>query len=488
MDIKGKNIIKIKKVLENNWEKICFYLGILFYFSYVIYAYEEVPFETYINKLYLVEPFYNHTLTFKELLSTYAEHGMLAANIIFLFNLKVFHYSILFENLVNVCLVSIVGGAILKFCKENVRKRDLSYYISILIMTFFLFTLMQQGGGGMSLQVRMGLTSFVLVSFMIDKVLRKEKVNAMYVIFTLIFIVLSINVFGTMYSFAAIPFVILVTITIFVREKKISVANVLICMTYIFSVMLYLVEYGFTSGTGSTPEGTVGIFEKIIACFTNVKSTILALVCWCGSSVLGRATIEDGHISNMAYYLIGGIVCSLFVVSIIVFCKYKIYKETYLPILWIGYYFSLYGLLLLGRDGQGAMWFTSSWYIVHSKIAICGMLYNFLYVNLKSSTMNKVMLNLVQIGILLMVLCGTYYNIERLPAEKRWLKDHQAYFFAETIEELPVDETGMTPLFQNQEVSWNAIQILKKYHLSLFKNYDSYEEMKRIRETQISKE
>lgn len=481
------NIQRMYNKIINRWEIICFVMGILAYLAYVFYAYEEVPFESYINKFYLLDLLYSGKLTFKSLLSTYNENGMLAANCLFLVNVKLFHFSVLVESLVNAFLVVVVARFVMfnYFDTLDVRKSNLLYCLVIAISSLFLFSCMQQGGGGMSLQVRFGLTSFIVTTYMIDRVLQDET-TLLYYVLTLVMIVLSINFFGTAYSFAGIPFIFIIIFSEIIRYRKINLKQIGICLTYIICYCAYFIEYGFAAkDIVSNNYNSNGLVSMIVGMFVKWKDLLMSLLYWCGSCVLGRATLEDGHIAYQMYLFIGALVLIFLVIAIILYIKLKLYQVTYLPAFWVGYFIVLFAMLFMGRaDTLDAVWMTSSWYTVHTKFIPVIVLGIFLYAGKeikKDRLTRKVMSWVVCAFFGLTILFGTYCTVVRLPFEKAWIKGKQAYFFVENKDELPVDESGSTPLFQDRDTSWEAIQLLKKYHLSLFRNYDAYEIMQQIR-------
>ncbi len=475
----------------SKWEFIFFSFGFIAYLLYVFYAYVEAPFESFIDKFYLIKLAYSGKLRFKDLLIPYTENGMLASNLFFLFNLKLFKFSVLAESLMNALLVAIIGYMVIfKYTKLlNVRKNAF-YYVSVVVMAAFLFTFMQQGGGGMSLQVRFGLTAFVVVSFMIDKVFL-NKCGILYYFFTIVMIFMSINVFGSAYSFAELPFIFLIILVLIISRKKLDWKNIGIGFAYVCAGVLYFVEYGFLEGAGQSDNAVGGgLFVKLWYFLSNIKNVITGFVFWCGSVVLGRSSIEEGWISPNMYLLVGVIVLVMIIIAIYLYFKSRMYEVTYLPIMWFGYFVILYFIICAGRievlEVQGVAWVTSSWYTVHTKLIPAVILGVYLYaIDCKKVkfTFTKICIYISGLFLFLTLAYGSFCNFIRLPSERLWVKNRQAYFFAESIDELPVDENGMTPLMQDQKTSWEAIKTLRKYHLSLFRDYDAYQIMESYRES-----
>lgn len=476
-------IKKIFMFVGSKWEFLCLLCGALFYLAYVLYMHIEAPIETYMSKLYLVEPFYTGNLTPELLLIPYSGQGMLAVNLYFLFNLKMFHFSILAESLMNAILVFAVGWISLIYYTKKINreynKKSFYYYIATLIMTMFLFTNMQQGGGGMSLQVRFGLVAFIVCTVMIDRCFFDKADNNRYFVMTLIAIFLSFCLFGTLYSYAGVPAVFLVILIITIQKKKFSAKSAIMCAVYMLSGYLYLIEYGLIAQGAGGSIASSGLMDKIINIFINVKRVAKAFLHWTGSVLLGRISLEEGYVTPRTYMLIGAIVFLLIIVSVFLFFKVKMYETTFLPIFWYGYYFALFAILYLGRgEFFDSGWFTSSWYTVHSKIVAVAFFSILIYTLNRYSLKRRVLMTAACICSIFWcvgLVFGSAVNIKRLPYEKIWILNKMSYFYVNSIDELPVDEGGMTPLLQDLQTTWDSICILKKYHLSLFRNTDTAE-------------
>ena len=469
---------KVVKFIGDKWYIICFVLGLAFYVSYVVYGFVEIPYESYIDKFYMIEPFYNGTLKFSDLLIPYTENGMLAANVFFLFNLKFFHFSVFAESMMNVILVAIVGLiAMAKFANIVSPEKKWFYYIAIAVMTVPLFTSMQQSAGGMSLQVRFGLAAFVVVSYMIDRFLIEKKGNIYYAI-TMVMIFLSLDFFGSSYSFSGVPFICLTVLIYVIGERKFDIKSLLIIVAYFAATVLYFFEYGFFNiQTQETRVVDGGLLQKALEFLKNIKSIGKGLIYWNGSCLLGRSMFEDGHISNNKYLFVGAMFTVLILISLVIYFKYRMYKITLIPIFWMGYNLMLYFIISIGRiemiRSLGEAWVTSSWYTVHTKILTVSVIGIYLYYfnNLqgKAVLFRKVSIAIVHVALLTLMAMGTFWSLVRVPFEKANVQMAQSYFYVESKEDLPVGPDGNTPLFKDQETSWTAISLLRKYHLSLFR-------------------
>ena len=72
-------------------------------------------------------------------------------------------------------------------------------------------------------------------------------------------------------------------------------------------------------------------------------------------------------------------------------------------------------------------------------------------------------------------LYGNILHVKRAKPVRAYYEAKQPYLFAQSIEELPVDGNGLTPLLATTEDTMNAIRLMKKYRLSVYKYYGAFE-------------
>ena len=483
-------LARSKMYIQSAWEMrkkrdciewIFFLVGIMFYCGYAVYTYYECPFESFISKFYLIDLFYEGDLTFKDLLVPYAEHGQLASCILFLINVHLFNFTTFFDMAVNIFLCVIPMAVVMMFYpikRLGIKKKGTLYYMALLLLTMCMFTCMQQGAGGMSLQVRLGLSSFTVLSVLIDIYIMSEKKSIRLYWIIILSVFLTLNFWGTAYNFAGIPVTCALLCLLFLGgiflKRQVRFDYIGIVLAHVIAFVLYFFEYNLI-GMGASEGTSTGLLSMLMT--INYKELFGGLLCWCSSIFLGRYALEDGHISGNLYLAIGAMVLLLIVVAIVCYFRYKMYEKSILPVLFLGYFFVLYIELFLTRNQvAGWIWFCSSWYWVHTKVASASLIWIFLYSCDKREHaiyVDKVKMALtcvVTIGCIFLTMFGTLVNIKRLPAEKNWIDQKKQYFYVESSEEMPVDESGITPLFHPLDKSMWAIDVLKKYELSLFRD------------------
>jgi hypothetical protein len=448
------------------------------YCIYCSYVMLELPFLTWFDQLPLIDKLYTKELSLSDLMNTYGEHGMFGTNLLFLLNCGVFNMSTLFDVYLNDINVIIVAGICIygfyKSCPE--QQTSYIYRICLIVISFFAFNIMQGSSGGMETQVRLGLLFCIIAMYMCDRILL-EKTSPVYVIVTVLMIFFSMNVFGTLYSFAMLTIICLVNACKCVRYKSLKRREGVIVISCMCCGILYLVQYQLI-GKGGMTSG--GIAEATIFFLKNPISIWKGLVGYCGSFLLGYRALADGEISSELYLLIGTIVMLIVIYAIWRFFVEKQYRNSWFPIYLIFYSFFVWGMVLIGRYGNGSggwQWFTNDWYYVHTKIAVIGVI----WILAHSFYAHKHILKQVALLALCFTLVGGVYGsviqVKVAPSIKNYYKEKQPYLFAEDISELSVDENGNTPLLHTREVTMQSIEILKKYSLSVYRYYDAYLQM-----------
>lgn len=468
--------------IKQTIKKYSFEIGIISIFSiaYVIFCWffmEEVPFLTWFDQFPLIHKYYGGILKFKDLLTIYGEHGLLGYNVLFLINVIVFKMTIFFDVLLNDINVIIIGIiSVLMIRKFYDTSKTKIYKFCVILICFFSFGFIQLSSGAMETQVRLGLLFFVLLAIMVDKVIR-QNVSMKYLIVTILMIFVSINIFGTLYSFAGIAIVFIIIIILFIINRKINTQHAALAISFIISALLYFLQYGLI-GRGSMKSGT--LTDSIKNIIVHPLASLSDILAYNASSLFGYATYADNRLSNIAYILAGVVITCIYIFAIFCYIKSKLYTKTYLPIMFIGYSVFVLFLTMIGRYNLDWSWYVQYWYTVHTKLLPIGVTWIFLYYFQTSKNKQKIITTSLLTIMLFGNIFGNFAELIRSPYEREWYLAKQPYLFAQNIDELPVDQNGQTPLLHTPQVTFDAINTMKKYGLSIYKYYSAYEEMSKI--------
>lgn len=457
-----------------NRRVVCFSAVVVTFFA-LLYIWHcedvmvEVPHLTWFPQIMMADRFLSGELGFLDLFACGGEHGMLANNIIYLANVLVFHGMTKFDVVLNDINVILTGCMVVWYVIKTIEG-TWEKYAGILLVSFFMFTCMQGSAGAMETQVRLGLLFFVIASIFVDKELHLTgKVEKKHLIWTLLIIFLSINLFGTMYSFAAIPMVWLIIVCGIWKHKKLFKNQAAIAGAYLLSIVVYVFEYKVYAPSKSKGN----IFAHVIRFFAHPIQTLKCFCSWCANGVLGNAYYASTEYNEKLWLIVGGVCFCIICFSVVLFFLTKMYVKTWIPLLFITYCFGVMVLVFFGRD-TGWEWFANEWYHVHLKLLYAGTVWIYLYAWVQAGKLRAV----YAVCTAFMCICsviGLKYCFERAPYVHTWYKDMQKYLFVDHSDDMPMDEDGNTPLIYKLDGTMEAISILKKHNLSVYRYWDAYE-------------
>lgn len=464
---------KVTEFIKSN--KIEIALLSLFLCAYIIYYLNSY----YVELIYLpwlmgdidfVHRFLEHKLNFKDYFRLFDEqHGMFGYNFILLINLVFFKLSSIFDNLLNTVLIFATGIIVILNLKEIKRNFPRMYIMFLFISLFINFNFMQGTSVSMETGVRLGLFAQVVNFALLDMFLKANKKSIFFIITLYLSIFFSINIFGTLYSFAGYPVILIILLFRLFKSKTRDKDTFVLFVSYILFGILYFIQYGFF--TKGESLGGISIVSSLYYWLTHIQKFLLNIINYNGSSLLGYGIIADGSISLDVYFYIGLFYTFTIIITLGIYFKYKFYHITYIPILFSGYSFFVIVLALIGRyNFAGDLWGANPWYHVHTKFALLSTMYIlFIFVNQNFHRIKQVKLSIYSVYIILLsiLLCSSIYEVQRAKYVLYWYQEKQKYMFYDS-QDLPIDSQGLTPLLVDKMTTYNSMLILREYKLSIF--------------------
>lgn len=461
----------------NKIEKTILYilLSILLIIPFIYYCYQysitmkELPYLTWIDQFGIAKKYFDGNLNFASLFTRYGEHGLFGYNLLYLINVKYFSLTTKFDVILNDVFVflSFFICAILfvKSEKRNIKKM----IIPLFCMSLFSFSIIQGSSGAMETQVRIGMSLSPIYAAILSYIYNKEdRMNWKNILLIVVISIIYINIFGTLYSFAIIPFMFIAIIYAFISRNKHKFNYIFPFIVIILCCLLYMYEYKVFLFDKSNPGQTGGVFEGVILLFKNIGETFLSWFSYNAGGVFGF----DFDLVEMKNTFLGvGIFISfLILVSIFLFFYKKINKKSWVPFLLIGYSIFVFVLTRIGRINSW-QYYCAEWYIVHTKYQMVGIIWiisSYLFDKKKFSYVFSTLNFAVNFVLLLFLLVGNKIISDRLPHVAMYYEGKQTYLFYPS-NEMPVDENGYTPLLHNLNKTNEMISYLKKYNLSIYK-------------------
>lgn len=462
----------MKKKIGIKFEYVEYVLFFAFFIYYIYFQHNywiELPSMSLFEQIEMAEHYLDGTLGLSNLFSSYSEHGMFATNLLFLLNVELFDMTTTFDIVVNIIIVGVFGLICFKAIRNSFQdaKKDFGYYLAIAVCGFFAFNIVQGSCSGMDMQVRLGLLFGLLCILEFDKILCGDisfKRLTKFSVMTLLYI----NVFGTLYCMATTAVLFVVIVLRAIVQRKWDKTIWVIVGISIACWLLYFIEYPTAMvSTDVALSGQTTSFT-IMELFNTFTFCIRSLLVYSGSFVFGYDAIVDARIPIDLYMVVGFLVVELVLWSAIRFFKAKQYEKTWIPLMLIGYSYAVFCMLILGRNDLGIEWYASTWYHVHTKSAVIGMI----WILMKDANENRkkfTHINIASCGIMLFAgLLGTMITNVRIPYVREYLENKEQYLYVVNEEDMPVDEAGMTPLDHNLDMTMKCLEILRDYNLSVF--------------------
>lgn len=461
------------------WLCLCiFALAASAYVWYCSRMMVEVPHLSWLDQIPLAELFYQGRLGFADLCSRYGEHGLLGSNLLYLLNVALFHGMTGFDVVVNDGIV-ILTGAVVVYMTYAMLKDTAVCLGCIFGEVLFLFGFAQGSSGGMETQVRLGLLFFLLAMVFVDRQLQGWEASgtgisgSRQVWLTVLMIFLSINVFGTLYSFAGVPFVwLVILVDTAVRRRKGCQADgkkLLTGAVYMAATALYVVQYRLAGYMQYEIRQEQGVWQQLSYALLHPVQTVLCLFSWYANGLLGWAYHESVRYSRMFWLCTGAAAAGILLAAVFLFFRSGMQKQTWIPLMCIIYSFGVFCLVLLGREVSWE-WFANEWYHVHLKLAYASAVWIFGYAgagHVKRTGWKA--LCACSILILSLYAAGESHNArKRAPYVQAYYQNMQKYLYIEDEKEMPVDASGNTPLLHSLDQTMESVRILRTWHLSVF--------------------
>ena len=447
-------------------------LGAVFYIWYCQYTMTELPHLTWFDQFPIVKDYFSDNLSWSTFCNRYGEHGMLGYNFLFLFNVAFLHMTTSFDVILNDINVIICGVLLLYAFFKTMQKRQHSLIVSLCgagSIVLFNFGCMQGSSGAMETQVRLGILFFIIAAILIDYLLQSGTSSRIWLAVTIAVIFISLNLFGTLYSFAAAPLIFIVCFVLALRSKdqRIRVNAIGVNLAYVLGTVLYVFEYNLLASSSFQDLDNGGILSTVWTILTHPFETLLSVFSYAASSVLGYGSWTEHKISDSAYLAIGLMITLCALYAVWRFFQAKLYKYTWMPLFLMGYAIMVFVLTLIGRYNSW-QWFINEWYQVHAKLLPISIV----WILCLDVVKGKYFLRGVQViacsALVVFTIFGNAAQLERAPWIKLYYEEKQPYLFVEDAKDMPVDENGLTPLIMPLDITMDCINTMREYKLSVY--------------------
>lgn len=366
------------KIREN---KLFIFVLLSVFFIYIIYinrSAANIIFQDQYDFLGFIERYFNGNLKFIDLWQSHMEHRTLGYNILFVINAKYFDLNTLYEMYLGSIFLVITSVLLFRQYKKslNFDTSKLWTTFAFIPIVLIVFSLNQWEnivfGLGMSIFLRMMFFLLTFITF--DNMLSGKSSTPFVILLTL-----SILLFGAGYSPAiVVSMVLILVLKIYIDRKTSKERNIKSLLTIIIASSILFLIYFYKIYDKNMVNNTTGITEKVEFILNNPIMAIKFLLSSFSSSLIGLNFLNK-YFDDVGILILGVFVIIIYLSSLILFIKVKMYEKTYLPLLLIIYSLIIYGLILIGRLDYGVKYGMSSRYVTDTQYGIVGATWIFIF-------------------------------------------------------------------------------------------------------------
>ncbi|MFJ8457683.1 hypothetical protein ACIQ57_01015 [Lysinibacillus xylanilyticus] len=459
------------------------YITIAVFFSlYMVYinsTAENVIYMDQIRMTSLIEKYFNGSLTFLDLWSSYLGHRSLGYHLIFVMNAALFNLNSLIEiNISAICLlvvaIILLRSYYLEFndasiLKEKNNKNVIKVNLITIIIVLFSLNKWETALLGLGLNEYLVNVLFIVMFYLFNQFLIHKTMTTKMKIVLFLSLNFSIIFFSLAYVAPFFFALYLIFIIDFLIKKQEIKSKLPVITIYTINAFLLCLIYLFNINSQSANAKSLSIFEKIFTLIAQPVSVVKFYFYGLSGSVFGVETAQK-IIGNNILLMLGVFVFLFYIISIYLFFRNKLYNINYFPLLLIMYSLTYMGLVLVGRLEYGELYGLQSRYSLAMMYGLIGIVWIFSLV-LKQTTYNFKIKIFNFSFITVLILCIMLTNLDEIrksPYREQAYQNMRTYAFYGEWENWEV--------FQYDEDSTKkAFETLKKYNLNVYYDYPKIE-------------
>lgn len=453
-------------------------ISILVLFSFILFMYIQ---RTYVDVIYLdgllqvpnIDKYFHGTLSFQDIFNnptwSWGQHRLVGYSIIFLLNAIFFNLNMKIEPAIFMLSYIFIGAVVFLYYSHIISKNSIKkvwFDLSAITILFTIFSLGHPPLQLMTTQFVVGTAIFVVSAILFDKIYLGDSKKLTLVAF-LATILLYILVFSGAYFLGALfAFGVVLLHKMFIRNGN-KYTREMILAFFVPLVLIVLMSLL----TRYNQDGT-SLIEKLSIFIARADETFKALLAGLSASTLDLHTFQERLGGNQLIVLANGLLLLIIgIYCLYKFFKLKMYKITYLPLMFMIYTVTIVLITWLGRLTIGGwQWPMNEWYSFHLYFYPLGVLMIIYYMLFSKHRFDifrhKTELVFIIFSITLIISVQLYssaYQWRRGLDVHNWLLEKKEAILA------PEGKNLKDILYLDNAQSLKAITVLEKYHLSVFR-------------------
>jgi len=348
----------------------------------VIYAGRPVVTADQWHFLDVISAYYQHGFSFRDVWEGHGPHRTPGYKTLFLLDAIYFRLNLKLE--IYAGILALLAMAVMIYFRYRESMRDSvsseKLQLSFLVIATVIFSFNQWALYFYSLSSLDGFLGKMLYVWLwcyMDKGIRRSLSYEFILKFCLVFLLILL-IFGEGMG----PAVILVTLIVMLlsgfcsRAWKEHKYRALIIFTVVTSILSQLIYWEVPP---KLPQ-SAHLFDAMLVVFTQPWGALKYALATLGSSILNTSWFRISSYADTAQYIAGVIVIFAYLAAIWLFFRNRMWRKTWLPMLFMLYSVLFLGLLLVGRYGVGDLNSTGApRYAADLQLGLVGMLWAFYY-------------------------------------------------------------------------------------------------------------
>ncbi|MHB8404767.1 MAG: hypothetical protein ACYDCJ_05015 [Gammaproteobacteria bacterium] len=468
--------IQVSKYSRNYSDVLVYAVSFLFFIAITLlasYAGRSIITNDQWHYLGIIKDYYQHQLSFSDLWSGHGVHRQPIYRLLFLIDAIYFHLNVKLEIYVGLSALLLMSILIYSHYKASLQNivSPLKSQLGFLVIAAVLFSFNQWALYFFSLSALdefLGNLLFVWLWCYMDVGIRRSLTHGFIVIFGLIYTLLLLA-FGEGRG-AAVIIATLIVVFLAGRSQN-GLTNpkfrLLVAVTVVCSIGSQLIYWYVPPRLEQSGQ----LINNFLYVLTHLWGAIQFSVFTLGSSLLNRLWVDYYSNYRPAMYIIGIVVIFGYMYAAWLFIKYRMWKKTWLPLVFVLYSLLFLGLLVVGRYGADYIGSTGApRYATDLQFGIIGILWIFFYaynsvspfpgMRIKSiivCSITFVILMQIGSGLLMVKIAASY---------KRF--DQNFVHYIVNLKPVENPSTHRVSLCPNLALCIQGIEILKRYNLKPF--------------------
>lgn len=455
-----------KKIHQNRIFVLVLVVALVMILIYQSSASANVPFMDYWKYIdRLVDKMYTQGVSFNDLYTSNGVHRSPIQLFIFLCNVRLFHYNAQIEVYLGGMLLGVLGCVLYKELKKEMQCRSSNIWLNIgsICIVALLFNLNQWEilSDEFAFSFVLRLMAFELSFIITNNYLKNIKKDGSYAVEIAMLYTFTICGLSGAFFLAYGGALVVVIIWDFLRRENVEKKRylkyyIILGLGLFLGAILYVVGLDMNTANGTTSSIGISLLVKYFK----------AIVIMLGATIMGTSA------SQTLVIICGLGLCLIYIGSVILYFYKKMYKKTYLPILFMTYSLFIIFVICMGRVQYGFDYLCSSRYVGDTQLGILACIWIYcIYLKGIMNFNKQNMCKIIIMSIIVIILGGIAYADINEWGIKGYRKEYYADINNLMLNIENLSDGELAKCQADPKSVRESVEIMKKYKIGLYQYY-----------------